>query len=414
MKKLLTAILTIILLFPSLTADCSTSILDESISLASNKLIMDTVEIKKWNEQNENIYINTPISKFTIEFKIKSLSIIPSAKRYLKDSYGFFHEADMEYFKQLNENINYQAITDKENIVYGFIIKRTPLKTFPSHDEVFSSPSSVHDRFLESTLYPFEPVAIIHESRDGEWLFVKMYNYEGWVHKSNVAVTSLEILKLYEKNNNFIVITNPKTYMAYTSTELDMGCVFPLVKQHEKYFTVLCPKQNSDGKLYFSFGYVASEDANIGYLQYNMKNILIQAAKFIDEPYGWGGMNGYRDCSALVMDIFRSVGVKLKRNTDQQETMNPITRDVRNLSKQEKENILRAQPPGSLIFMDGHVMLYLGWIEEKGYILHDITIYYSEGVYVSANKVAITDIYIKNSVGYEYINLFTSFLFISK
>ena len=145
-----------------------------------------------------------------------------------------------------------------------------------------------------------------------------------------------------------------------------------------------------------------------------MKNILIQAAKFIDEPYGWGGMNGYRDCSALVMDIFRSVGVKLKRNTDQQETMNPITRDVRNLSKQEKENILRAQPPGSLIFMDGHVMLYLGWIEEKGYILHDITIYYSEGVYVSANKVAITDIYIKNSVGYEYINLFTSFLFISK
>jgi len=59
-------------------------------------------------------------------------------------------------------------------------------------------------------------------------------------------------------------------------------------------------------------------------------------------------------------------------------------------------------------------MLYLGWIEEKGYILHDITIYYSEGVYVSANKVAITDIYIKNSVGYEYINLFTSFLFISK
>ena len=100
---------------------------------------MDTVEIKKWNEQNENIYINTPISKFTIEFKIKSLSIIPSAKRYLKDSYGFFHEADMEYFKQLNENINYQAITDKENIVYGFIIKRTPLKTFQAIMKYFQA-----------------------------------------------------------------------------------------------------------------------------------------------------------------------------------------------------------------------------------------------------------------------------------
>ncbi|MFO7637354.1 MAG: NlpC/P60 family protein [Clostridia bacterium] len=27
---------------------------------------------------------------------------------------------------------------------------------------------------------------------------------------------------------------------------------------------------------------------------------------FLGEPYGWGGMNNARDCSALVMDVFRT------------------------------------------------------------------------------------------------------------
>ncbi len=414
MKKLFTAIFSITLLFIPIFGSCSTQIINESIRLASEQLIMDADSILKWNKQNDDIYSAKNLSKETLLAKINAISIIPTSKRYIKISDGLYKEADPAYYSHLINNINFDAINDTPDIRYGFITKRTPLKTFPSKDEAFSTTSSAHDRFLESTLYPFEPVAILHESSDGEWIFIKMYNYEGWVLKDNVAETSIDVLRLYEDNDKFVVISVPKAFTSYSMTELDMGCLFPLVNEHDNYYTVLCPKRDYNGKLCFSFGYISKQNANIGYLQYTQKHILIQAAKFINEPYGWGGMNGYRDCSALVMDIYRSMGIKLKRNTDQQELMSPYSLNVRSLTKDEKENVLIKQPAGSLLFMDGHVMLYLGYIENKPYILHDVTGYYHEGIYVNANKVTVNDLYIENSQGSEYITLLSTFLLISE
>ena len=414
MKNLFAAILSIILLFTPFIAYCEEDIMSEAISASSEEIIMDPNTISEWNSQNESIFISYPLLADDLITRIKSISIIPSAKRYLKNSNGSYMETDYSYYRNLIDNINYDSITDTNNIRYGFIIKRTPLKSFPSHDEAFSSPSSVHDRFLESTLYPFEPVAILHQSNDKQWFFIKMYNYEGWVQMEDVAVTSFEVLKLYETNKNFIVITEPKAFIRYLDTELDMGCNFPLVKEHDNYYTVLCPKKGSDNSLYFTFAHIDKNDANIGYLAYSERNILSQAAKFIDEPYGWGGMNGNRDCSGLMMDIFRSMGIKLKRNTSQQEFMSPLRKDIKSMNKLEKETLLLTQHAGSLIFMDGHVMLFLGIIRNNAYILHDVTGYYADNSYINANKVTVTDVYIKNSQGYEYISLFTTFLFITE
>jgi cell wall-associated NlpC family hydrolase len=51
-------------------------------------------------------------------------------------------------------------------------------------------------------------------------------------------------------------------------------------------------------------------------------------------------MNGNRDCSGLMMDIFRSMGIKLKRNTSQQEFMSPLRKDIKSMNKLEKETLL--------------------------------------------------------------------------
>jgi hypothetical protein len=59
-------------------------------------------------------------------------------------------------------------------------------------------------------------------------------------------------------------------------------------------------------------------------------------------------------------------------------------------------------------------MLFLGIIRNNAYILHDVTGYYADNSYINANKVTVTDVYIKNSQGYEYISLFTTCLFITE
>jgi len=414
MKKVLSAILTLIILSASINVFASSEAIENSLDTASDNLIMNKSSIDIWNSQNDDINIGYTISKNELINKIDSLSIISFSKRFIKTDDKKLFEADTHYYNKLIENINYNNIETENIVEYGIILARTPLKTWPTMDEAFSNQSSAYDRFLESTLYPYEPIAILHESKDKKWLFVKMYNYEGWVQKEDVAYTSFNILNLLINNHNFIVITEPKAYLKYSNRELDMGCTFPLLNKNSEYFTVLCPQKRADNSLYFTFGYIPIEYGSINYLPYTQKNTLSQAYKFIDEPYGWGGMNGYRDCSALVMDIYRSMGIKLKRNTDQQEIMSPINISVSEISESDKRKQLKTLPAGSLIFMNGHVMLYIGEYENTHYILHDTPGYYDDYGYHPINSVTVTEVDIRNSQGNTYISQFTTFLYISE
>ncbi len=76
---------------------------------------------------------------------------------------------------------------------------------------------------------------------------------------------------------------------------------------------------------------------------------------------GWGGLYENRDCSALIQDLFAGFGIPLPRNSgDQAESGNFIS--LKGLSGQEKQNLIREQavPLLTLLYMPGHIMLYLG------------------------------------------------------
>jgi hypothetical protein len=84
------------------------------------------------------------------------------------------------------------------------------------------------------------------------------------------------------------------------------------------------------------------------------------------------------------------------------------------MSEAEKRNQLKTLPTGSLIFMNGHVMLYIGEHENIHYILHDTPGYYDDYGYHPVNSVTITNVDIRTSQGYTYLSQFTSFLYISE
>lgn len=59
--------------------------------------------------------------------------------------------------------------------VYGLVVHRADLRTFPTRERVFNSASADDtdiDRFQESALFPGTPVVIAHTSADGAWYFV--------------------------------------------------------------------------------------------------------------------------------------------------------------------------------------------------------------------------------------------------
>jgi hypothetical protein len=82
----------------------------------------------------------------------------------------------------------------------------------------------------------------------------------------------------------------------------------------------------------------------------------------IDAPYGWGGRAGERDCSRYLRDAFATFGIQLARHSAVQAQLGTHNVDVSEMSEAEKlATIERWAAKGTvLLYMPGHIMLYLG------------------------------------------------------
>ena len=81
----------------------------------------------------------------------------------------------------------------------------------------------------------------------------------------------------------------------------------------------------------------------------------------IGRPYGWGNMNFYNDCSSELQSIFATFGVWLPRHSSAQMTASDMTDLSTNPPEQRLDYLMRnGKPMRTLVYIGGHVMLYLG------------------------------------------------------
>ena len=91
----------------------------------------------------------------------------------------------------LLDSIALDTIDASVPLVFGLVVARADLRTFPTRARVFTSSDDTDiDRFQESALFPGTPVAIVHESRDRNWWFVVSPQYRAWIEKSRVREPS--------------------------------------------------------------------------------------------------------------------------------------------------------------------------------------------------------------------------------
>ncbi|MCK5811773.1 MAG: SH3 domain-containing protein [Clostridiales bacterium] len=366
-------------------------ILDQNQIINLNENIIDTIP-----EVNNIIYEKTSMSEILLTKAINFTSFIPSSSRYDENRNLIAGNIYDGYLL----NMNLSSINESNDITYGVVIKRAPLKRLPTTNKLYSSTTSSYDRLLETTLYVGEPVAILHVSADNKFYYVKMYNYSGWVEKEAIAYCSREVIFLYIGCSNFAIVTKANTLTNKSNTQLDLGSKLPLISVDRNYnLIVLLPKTTSTGQLYFVKEAIFRIDCEKGYLPYTTKNLIDTALSLIGDPYGWGGDNNGRDCSSYIVDIYSVFGIKLPRNTDQQELIPTNTFSLKTNENYESLSI------GSLLFMKGHVMMYLGDHGEKRYMIHDTPGFFSDGKFVNANGVIINDFDIYSSSGTPYQSL---------
>jgi len=111
---------------------------------------------------------------------------------------------------------------------------------------------------------------------------------------------------------------------------------------------------------------------NIGFIPFTEKNIIHTSFKFLGERYGWGGLHNARDCSSYIGDVYKTFGFVLHRNSHEMEKDLRFKR-IPKTNQTFYPDIFDSIPVGSILYLPGHVMLYLGKEEENKeiFVLHD-------------------------------------------
>ena len=109
-------------------------------------------------------------------------------------------------------------------------------------------------------------------------------------------------------------------------------------------------------------------------MKLNYKNLSNIADKLAGKPYGWGGLYGNRDCSAMIKDLFTPFGIWLPRHSSAQAKHIGTFIDLKNVDSSTKESIIKnsAIPYLTLIWYPGHIMLYIGDHKGEPIIFHNI------------------------------------------
>jgi hypothetical protein len=296
----------------------------------------------------------------------------------------------------LMANVNTAAIPATQRTRFGMVVRRSSLRTFPTSLRVFDEPDDGTDidRFQEDALFAGTPVAIVHESRDGEWLFVVSPLYAAWIPKRDVAQGTADEVFAYTHKEPYVVVTGARARTVFTPERpevselpLEMGQRLPLLNdwpadkpvngQHPyTSYVIELPIRADDGSLHFTPALLQkANDVATDYLPLTHANLIRQSFKFLGERYGWGHSYNSRDCSGFVSEVYRSFGVQLPRNTRDQGVSPALNRIAFTADDDHEKRlaVLRQLQVGDLVYIPGHVMMVIGQHGGGPYVIHDTT-----------------------------------------
>ncbi|MGI6710545.1 MAG: Ig-like domain-containing protein [Bacilli bacterium] len=263
--------------------------------------------------------------------------------------------------------------TLQSTVQHAVVTSFAQMKSYPT--------TSTDKSYMETGLEVGEGVAIYGKYSSGSWLLVRSQNYFGWIQASTVGTCSGSDMATFANPSSFAIITAERiktTQISGLPTMLRMGTKLPLISSNATSATVRVPTRNSNGTLNTTGASVtipidSNEYVHVGYLPYSTKNIIKQMFKMLGQVYGWGDINSDRDCSSTVWTAYKCSGFLLPRNTSQQELISNSTYAKVYPSGNIGTSYSTYLPNvrlGAILLMKGHVMLYLGKVDSRYYIIH--------------------------------------------
>ena len=280
------------------------------------------------------------------------------------------------WYKYEIKNSNFKN-SDTLNIP-AITLRHTDLRLYPSSREIYYDPKRTGEGFpfdysQNSSVHINTPIMISHYSLDQLWIYAQTSFASGWIKIEDIAFVNLEFQEKFQ-NGDYAISVKDNLNLSDDSGEISlvkMGTIFPIDPKTKKYLMA-----KKDKKGFAKLNLITVNDVDIiahKPIKFNQYNLAYISKQLVGEPYGWGGKEKCRDCSALTRDFFAPFGIYLPRNSRQQANSGAEFMSLKGLqTAQKKQTILSyAKPFRSMLFVPGHITLYLG--EQKGepIILHN-------------------------------------------
>lgn len=271
--------------------------------------------------------------------------------------------------------------------IKAVVVRDSDVRAVPTNKPYYLSQKGYpFDRYQNSLIFQGTPVLITHFNLDKTYAHIQSSFVYGWIKVSDLAYMRDKDIELLTKLKNYVMPIKDKiplyTDYGYFYTDARVGELFALIPQSQN------ASQNPQKKELKAYGFLrdAKGYATLQSVILNEKDFFVfpkaftseNMAYFIDtmlgQKYGWGGLLGNRDCSAFTRDSFANFGILLPRNSYAQSRYANNYVDLSSMKAKEKEDyiIKNATPFGTLIYLKGHIMLYLGAYNHQAIVAHSI------------------------------------------
>lgn len=280
-----------------------------------------------------------------------------------------------KWFKYQRRNSNFKAY---ETVLKSAItVRHTDLKIYPSKQDFYYNPKRTGEGFpfdynQNSSVNINTPLIVSHYSKDKKWVYVRCAYAYGWLPVRDIAFVSKYFKKQF-MNNNYAVSVRDNLYIRDKGFKsiVKMGTIFPIDKKTKKYMIATKGKNGyaTVKLLKVKQKWVIAKKP----IAFTPTNVALISNQLVGEPYGWGGKMTARDCSSLTRDFFAPFGIFLRRNSKEQRYDGKRVISLRWMSsKKKKRTILKkAKPFRSLLYVGGHITLYVGQRKGEPMILHN-------------------------------------------
>jgi hypothetical protein len=241
---------------------------------------------------------------------------------------------------------------------------------------------SFYDRRLAGEGYPFDnlqisaarpgtPFYVLGSSLDGGWYYVQTPDVQGWVRSDKVGMVNAALVDIWRSaaRNTLAAVTVASAPVRDSHGvfrfDAPAGTLLPVAPGDRTAqgtpINVMVPVRDENGAAIARIAPLSDAQIATAPLSATPRHLAMLLKTLIGRPYGWGNTGLYNDCSSETQSIFAAFGVWLPRHSSTQMSAGRMI-DLSSSTPAERLDYLaqHGEPMRTLVYIGGHVMLYLG------------------------------------------------------